>query len=84
MTESGARTLRELYERQITERGFRADPAQLAVVGRLDALRARLIAAHRAAAPSRGRLLRSLGAELRQRPNGASTSGDRSAAARPG
>jgi cell division protein ZapE len=60
MTESGARTLREIYERQIAERGFRADPAQIAVVGRLEALRSRLIAADRASRSLRGRLLRSL------------------------
>jgi cell division protein ZapE len=61
MTKSGARTLRELYERQIAQRGFRADPAQVAVVGRLEALRSRLIAADRASHSLRGRLLRSLG-----------------------
>jgi cell division protein ZapE len=60
MIEAGARTLRELYERQITERGFRTDPAQIAVVGRLEALRSRLIAAHRASHSLRGRLLRAL------------------------
>jgi cell division protein ZapE len=60
MTESGARTLREIYQRQIAERGFRADPAQIAVVGRLEALRSRLIAADRASRSLRGRLLRSL------------------------
>jgi cell division protein ZapE len=60
MTESGARTLREIYERQIAERGFRADPAQVAVVGRLEALRSRLIAADRASRSIRARLLRSL------------------------
>jgi cell division protein ZapE len=60
MTESGARTLREIYERQIAERGFRADPAQVAVVNRLEALRSRLIAADRAGRSIRGRLMRSL------------------------
>ena len=45
MNDAGARTLRDIYERQIAERGFSADPAQLAVVGRLEALRSRLIAA---------------------------------------
>ena len=44
MTKPGAGTLRELYERQIIERGFRTDPAQLAIVSRLEALRGRLIA----------------------------------------
>ena len=60
MSEAGAGTLRELYERQISERGFRADPAQLAVVGRLDALRARLIAADSESRSLRGRFLRRL------------------------
>lgn len=57
MSDAGAGTLREIYERQIADRGFRADPAQLAVVGRLDALRARLIAAHSDSRSLRGRLL---------------------------
>jgi cell division protein ZapE len=61
MSDAGARTLREVYERQIAERGFRADPAQLAVVSRLEALRSRLIAAHRARASLGGRLLRAIG-----------------------
>lgn len=61
MTESGARTLREIYQRQIVERGFRADPAQLAIVSRLEALRGRLIAAHQSRASLGGRLLRALG-----------------------
>src|SRR5579872_4293443 len=61
MNDAGARTLRELYERQVTERGFRADPAQLAIVGRLEALRSRLIAAHHSRASLGGRLLRAIG-----------------------
>src|SRR5487761_818199 len=61
MNDAGARTLREIYERQIAERGFRADPAQLAVVSRLEALRARLIAAHHSHASLGGRLLRAIG-----------------------
>jgi predicted ATPase len=40
--------LRELYAQQISERGFRPDPVQAAVVGRLDDLRQRLIAAREA------------------------------------
>jgi cell division protein ZapE len=60
MAEAGARTLRETYERQIAERGFRADPAQLAIVRRLEALRSRLIAAEHASGSVRGRLLRTL------------------------
>ena len=61
MSDAGAGTLREIYERQIAERGFRADSAQLAVVGRLDSLRSRLIAAHSESRSVRGRLLRRLG-----------------------
>ena len=69
MSDAGARTLREIYERQVVERGFRADPAQLAIVDRLEALRARLIAGRHSRAASRGnsrfglggRLLRSIG-----------------------
>ncbi|MGH8228184.1 MAG: cell division protein ZapE [Steroidobacteraceae bacterium] len=38
--------VRARYARAIAERGFVADPAQLAVVARLDDLRGRLIAAH--------------------------------------
>src|SRR5579862_1692441 len=60
MNDARARTLRELYERQIAARGFRADPAQLAIVGRLETLRSRLIAARRASGSLRGRLLRAL------------------------
>jgi cell division protein ZapE len=60
MSDPGARTLREIYERQIAERGFYADPAQLAIVRRLEALRARLIAADRASGSARARLLRTL------------------------
>jgi cell division protein ZapE len=40
--------LRELYAQQLSERGFRPDPMQAAVVGRLDDLRERLIAAREA------------------------------------
>ncbi|HEV7137837.1 MAG TPA: cell division protein ZapE [Steroidobacteraceae bacterium] len=69
MSDAGARTLREIYERQVVERGFRADPAQLAIVDRLETLRARLIAGRHSRAASRGnshfglggRLLRSIG-----------------------
>jgi cell division protein ZapE len=38
-------TLRELYAQQLSERGFRPDPVQAAVVERLDDLRQRLISA---------------------------------------
>jgi cell division protein ZapE len=60
MNAAGARTLREIYERQIAERGFRADPTQLALVGRLEALRSRLMAAQGASGSLGGRLLRIL------------------------
>jgi cell division protein ZapE len=38
-------SLRQLYEQQVRERGFVADPAQLAVVAQLDDLRSRLLSA---------------------------------------
>ena len=38
-------SLRQLYEQQVRERGFVADPAQLAVVAQLDDLRGRLLGA---------------------------------------
>ncbi len=61
MHDPGARTLREIYERQVAERGFRADdPAQLAIVSRLEALRARLIAADDTRGSIGGRLLRAI------------------------
>jgi cell division protein ZapE len=40
--------LLDLYAQQLSERGFRADPVQAAVVGRLDDLRKRLIATREA------------------------------------
>ncbi len=45
MDQSAAPTLRELYTQQLSTRGYRPDPAQLAVLARLEHLRARLIAA---------------------------------------
>jgi cell division protein ZapE len=48
---SDAGTLRELYARELTVRGFSADSAQLAAVARLDALRRRLSRAPRAWLP---------------------------------
>jgi cell division protein ZapE len=41
--------LLDVYSARIVDCGFRADPAQLAAVGKLDDLRTRLIAAHAAA-----------------------------------
>lgn len=61
MSAVGARTLREIYERQIDERSFHADPAQLTVVARLEELRSRLIVAHDSHASLGGRLLRAVG-----------------------
>lgn len=61
MNDETARTLREIYERQIAGRGFRADPAQLEVVGRLEALRSRLLAARDSRTSFGGRLLRAIG-----------------------
>ncbi len=60
---SDAGNLRELYARELAMRGFSADPAQLAAVARLDALRRRLSRAPRAWLP---RLLRAPG---RRRPD---------------
>jgi cell division protein ZapE len=40
--------LRDLYTQQLSERGFRSDPVQAAIVDRLDDLRQRLIAAREA------------------------------------
>jgi cell division protein ZapE len=51
--------LREVYDRQIEQRGFHADPAQLAVVSLLDELRSKLVADKRKR--SRPRLLSLLG-----------------------
>jgi len=61
MSDAGARTLRDIYERQIAERDFHADPVQLAVVIRLEDLRSRLIDAHHSEASLGGRLLRAVG-----------------------
>jgi cell division protein ZapE len=44
--ETAAIDLRELYARELSERGFQSDPAQLAALARLEELRERLIAAH--------------------------------------
>ena len=68
MTEVGAGTLREIYEHQIAERGFRADPAQLAVVARLEELRSRLIDAHHSDASLGGRLRRAVGRRSTRTP----------------
>ncbi|MGH8296363.1 MAG: cell division protein ZapE [Steroidobacteraceae bacterium] len=68
MNDAGAGTLLELYERQIAGRGFRADPAQLAIVGRLEALRSRLITTHRSSAWLGGRLLRAIAIGRRRAP----------------
>lgn len=68
MNDAGAETLREIYERQIAERGFRTDPAQLAVVARLEELRSRLIVAHDSRASLGGRLLRAVGRRSARTP----------------
>jgi len=60
MNDAAERTLRGIYERQIAERGFRADPAQLAIVSHLEALRSRLIAAHRSRVSLGGKVLRAI------------------------
>lgn len=48
MDSSATPTLREIYTQQLDTRGYRADPAQLAVLARLENLRARLIGARAA------------------------------------
>jgi cell division protein ZapE len=68
MNDVGAGTLREIYGHQIAERGFRADPAQLAAVTRLEELRSRLIVAHESQASLGGRLLRAVGRRSAQTP----------------
>jgi cell division protein ZapE len=60
--------LRELYVRQVAERGFRSDPAQLAAVEKLDDLRRRLITSHDADASLVRRFLRGLGRRSMQEP----------------
>lgn len=69
-TDAAGVSLRELYAREIRERGFREDPAQLEVVARLDELRSRLIAAHETDASLAGRFLRRLGRRRREAPRG--------------
>lgn len=48
-----AKNLRELYARELAERGFQSDAGQLAAVAKLDDLRSRLIAARSSAASRR-------------------------------
>ncbi|MEP7244919.1 MAG: cell division protein ZapE, partial [Gammaproteobacteria bacterium] len=60
-------TLRDAYDAQVKERGFRPDHAQLTAVEALDELRRRLMAADRAAPSGARRLLSKLG--VAQMPN---------------
>jgi cell division protein ZapE len=60
--------LRELYAKQLAERGFRSDPIQLAVIERLDDLRARLIAAREADSSLMRRWLGALGGSTASQP----------------
>jgi cell division protein ZapE len=53
--------LREAYQRQVRERGFRKDAAQLAAVEALEDVRTRLIASARSAPSGAARLLSRLG-----------------------
>ena len=64
MTQQGAGPLHEAYARQLSERGFGEDKAQLAVLDRLEDLRGRLIAAGRDDSLGR-RLLRRLAGNAR-------------------
>jgi cell division protein ZapE len=60
--------LRALYAQQLTERGFRADPVQAAVVDRLDDLRQRLIVAREADASIMRRWFSALGSKSASEP----------------
>ncbi|MDA8349153.1 MAG: cell division protein ZapE [Pseudomonadota bacterium] len=60
MDQSAAPTLRELYTQQLGTRGYRSDPAQLAVLARLENLRTRLINAHAAQGSAARRMLHRL------------------------
>ena len=64
----GVGTLRETYARQLRERGFGADGAQIATVDRLDDLRERLLAARPDNSPLARRLLRRLSRSPAGRP----------------
>lgn len=66
--ERAERTLRVAYDRQITERGFQSDAAQIEVVDALDDLRRRLIAADRSAPSGARRWLSKLGVAQPPRP----------------
>jgi cell division protein ZapE len=56
-----ATDLRELYSQELADRGFRADPAQLAAVEKLDDLRRRLVAAREVSSSPLRRLFGGLG-----------------------
>lgn len=60
--------LRAQYARQLTDRGFRADPVQAAVVARLDDLRQRLVAAREADKSLVRRWLDALGGKTPSEP----------------
>ncbi|HEY2809753.1 MAG TPA: cell division protein ZapE [Steroidobacteraceae bacterium] len=64
MSEAASSELARAYRRQLHERGFDADPAQLQALASLDALRTRLIAA----APPGNLLSRWLGHRLKSQP----------------
>ncbi len=59
--EAASGGVRDAYARQIAERGFRRDPAQLAAVEALEDVRSRLIAAGNGAPSGAARLLSRLG-----------------------
>jgi cell division protein ZapE len=60
MTDSSRANLRDLYAREVRERGFREDPAQLTALAKLEDLRARLIARGRKEGSWRRRLFRKI------------------------
>lgn len=60
--------LRELYAQQLSERGFRSDPIQAAVIDRLDDLRQRMITAHETDASIVRRWFSALGSKSASEP----------------
>src|SRR5579871_4451305 len=60
--------LRSLYAEQLSQRGFRADPVQAAIIDRLDDLRQRLIAAREADSSKVRRLLGAFGGKSTPTP----------------
>ena len=70
MDQSVAPTLHELYRQQLDTRGYRSDPVQLAVLARLENLRARLIGARATQASVARRVLQRLTHRAAATPRG--------------